>query len=69
MENLSYLENKWSKDAWRKVVVCLVADESTKQECLDLLTGIGVFQESLKRFHLKGVLTKAHLFEVCLLAL
>ncbi|KAI0786713.1 glycosyltransferase family 2 protein [Abortiporus biennis] len=71
MRNISHLctrknSRTWGQDAWKKVVVCIVADGRKKvhQRVLDCLTLLGVYQPG---DHMKNMVNNkpvtAHLFE------
>ncbi|KAJ2097573.1 hypothetical protein GGI09_003755, partial [Coemansia sp. S100] len=62
----------WGKDAWKKVVVCIVSDGRAKidERVLAVLGAIGVYQEGVSQEGLKNKDVTAHLYEyttqVCL---
>ena len=66
MQNLKDLNKRWSPNGWSNVVVCIVADgrKEINQQCLDVLTTIGIFQEGLMKLQVEDRPTQAHLFEV-----
>ncbi|GJJ06466.1 hypothetical protein Clacol_000658 [Clathrus columnatus] len=71
MKNISHLcarkaSQTWGPDAWKKVVVCIIADgrRVVHPRVLDVLTALGVYQD---RGHMKSKVNEkevtAHLFE------
>ncbi|KAH9839307.1 chitin synthase-domain-containing protein [Rhodofomes roseus] len=71
MQNISHLCSRknsrtWGPDAWKKVVVCIVADGRSKvhPRVLDCLTLLGVYQPgAYMQKEVNRVQTTAHLFE------
>ncbi|KAH9935681.1 chitin synthase-domain-containing protein [Fomitopsis serialis] len=71
MQNISHLCSRknsrtWGPDAWKKVVVCIVADGRSKvhPRVLDCLTLLGVYQPgAYMQKEVNHVPTTAHLFE------
>ncbi|KAJ3417009.1 Chitin synthase, class 2 [Chytridiales sp. JEL 0842] len=68
-KNINYLcsVNKWGwdSDAWKKVVVCIVADGRSKihPDVLKALSLMGVFQDGLAQSSINGEAVEGHLFE------
>ncbi|VUG17675.1 CHS2 [Brettanomyces bruxellensis] len=68
--NIAYLTKRknsrtWGKDAWKKVVVVIVADGRNKVNTgvLEVLSAIGVYQEGIAKSFVNQKEVQAHLFE------
>lgn len=71
MRNIEYLCHQksstvWGKDAWKKVVVCIISDGRSKIDPRSraLLAGMGVFQDGIAKQQVNGRTVTAHLYEV-----
>ncbi|KAI8065518.1 chitin synthase-domain-containing protein [Gongronella butleri] len=55
----------WGKDAWQKIVVCIIADgrEKVHQSVLDMLTAIGIYQDGVAKNVVAQKPVQAHLYE------
>ena len=55
----------WGKQAWNKIVVCIIADgrEKIHPSVLDALGVMGLYQEGLMKNTVRGEAVTAHLFE------
>ncbi|GME93154.1 unnamed protein product [Ambrosiozyma monospora] len=69
-KNIAYLckrknSSTWGKDAWKKVVVVIVADGRNKVSpgVLEVLSAIGVYQEGIAKSFVNKKEVKSHLFE------
>ncbi|KAK3351829.1 chitin synthase 3 [Neurospora tetraspora] len=69
-KNVEYMckrtESKtWGKDAWKKIVVCVVSDGRAKinPRTRALLAGMGVFQEGIAKQQVNGKDVTAHIYE------
>ncbi|CAN3366124.1 chitin synthase 2 [Diutina catenulata] len=69
-KNIKYLMSKnhsstWGKDAWKKVVVCIVSDGRSKinPRAQALLAALGVYQDGLARSQVNDKKVQAHLYE------
>ncbi|KAJ4420562.1 Chitin synthase, class 2 [Neurospora sp. IMI 360204] len=69
-KNIEYMckrtESKtWGKDAWKKIVVCVVSDGRAKinPRTRALLAGMGVFQEGIAKQQVNGKDVTAHIYE------
>ena len=70
MKNIAHLCSRnrskiWGKDAWKRVVVCIVSDGRAKihPRTLQVLGAIGAYQDGLPKNSVMGKEVKAHLFE------
>ncbi|KAI9208366.1 glycosyltransferase family 2 protein [Polychytrium aggregatum] len=68
-QNIKYLCQKekygWSRDSWKKVAVCIVADGRTKVNdgVLKVLETMGVYQDSLAQSKVDDKEVQAHIYE------
>nr|AAF00101.1 chitin synthase 3 [Neurospora crassa] len=69
-KNIEYMckrtESKtWGKDAWKKIVVCVVSDGRAKinPRTRALLAGMGVYQEGIAKQQVNGKDVTAHIYE------
>ncbi|KAK1780808.1 chitin synthase-domain-containing protein [Copromyces sp. CBS 386.78] len=69
-KNVEYMckrtESKtWGKDAWKKIVVCVVSDGRAKinTRTRALLAGMGVYQEGIAKQQVNGKDVTAHIYE------
>ncbi|KAK3944068.1 chitin synthase 3 [Diplogelasinospora grovesii] len=69
-KNVEYMckrnESKtWGKDAWKKIVVCIVSDGRAKinPRTRALLAGMGVYQEGIAKQQVNGKDVTAHIYE------
>jgi chitin synthase len=69
-KNIEYMckrtESKtWGKDAWKKIVVCVVSDGRAKinPRTRSLLAGMGVYQEGIAKQQVNGKDVTAHIYE------
>ncbi|KOS23063.1 Chitin synthase 3 [Escovopsis weberi] len=55
----------WGKDAWKKIVVCVVSDGRAKinPRTKAVLAGMGVFQEGIAKQQVNGKDVTAHIYE------
>lgn len=73
MSNLKHLCSQksstvWGKEAWKKVVICIISDGRSRinRSCLALLTGLGVYQDGIAIQRFQDLDVVAHLYEVVL---
>ncbi|KAK1828392.1 chitin synthase 3 [Podospora conica] len=69
-KNIQYMCNRpesktWGKDAWKKIVVCVVSDGRAKinPRTRALLAGMGVYQEGIAKQQVNGKDVTAHIYE------
>ena len=69
-KNIEYMCNRtssktWGKDAWKKIVVCVVSDGRNKinPRTRALLAGMGVYQEGIAKDQVNNKDVTAHLYE------
>lgn len=69
-KNIEYMCNRpnsktWGKDAWKKIVVCVVSDGRSKinPRTRALLSGMGVYQEGIAKQQVNGKDVTAHIYE------
>jgi len=69
-KNIEYMCKKtdsrtWGKDAWKKIVVCVVSDGRAKinPRTRALLAGMGVYQEGIAKQSVNGKKVQAHIYE------
>jgi chitin synthase len=69
-KNIEYMCNRpnsktWGKDAWKKIVVCVVSDGRSKinPRTKALLAGMGVYQEGIAKQQVNGKDVTAHIYE------
>jgi len=69
MRNISYMcrenKQKWSKQGWQNIVVCIVSDGRKKinGKVLDSLEVMGVYQKDVMKNQVNGKDVTAHIFE------
>jgi len=70
IKNVEYMckrtESKtWGKDAWKKIVVCIVSDGRAKinPRTRALLSGMGVYQEGIAKQQVNGKDVTSHIYE------
>ncbi|KJZ73845.1 Chitin synthase 3 [Hirsutella minnesotensis 3608] len=70
MKNIEYMCNRpnsktWGKDAWKKIVVCVVSDGRSKinPRTKALLSGMGVYQEGIAKQQVNDKDVTAHIYE------
>ncbi|KAK2003250.1 chitin synthase 3 [Colletotrichum falcatum] len=70
LKNVEYMCNRkesktWGKDAWKKIVVCVVSDGRAKinPRTRALLAGMGVYQEGIAKQQVNGKDVTAHIYE------
>ena len=56
----------WGKDAWKKIVVCVVSDGRAKinPRTRAVLAGLGVYQDGIAKQQVNGKDVTAHIYEV-----
>lgn len=71
-KNIAYLCSRtnsqtWGKDAWKKVVVCVVSDGRGKinPRTRSVLAGMGCYQEGIAKTKVNEKDVTAHIYEVC----
>ncbi|CRK39802.1 hypothetical protein BN1708_008028, partial [Verticillium longisporum] len=69
-KNIEYMCNRkesktWGKDAWKKIVVCVVSDGRSKinPRTRALLAGMGVYQEGIAKQQVNGKDVTSHIYE------
>ena len=69
-KNVEYMCNRkesktWGKDAWKKIVVCVVSDGRAKinPRTRALLAGLGVYQEGIAKQQVNNKDVTAHIYE------
>ncbi|CAM1500607.1 Fc.00g097690.m01.CDS01 [Cosmosporella sp. VM-42] len=69
-KNIEYMCNRpnsktWGKDAWKKIVVCVVSDGRAKinPRTKALLAGMGVYQEGIAKQQVNGKDVTSHIYE------
>ncbi|KAI1301154.1 Chitin synthase, class 1 [Mortierella claussenii] len=70
MKNIRHLTSRnnsrtWGDDAWKKVVVCIVADGRKKcdPQVYNYLAAMGVYQEGVAKREVNGKEVQAHIYE------
>ncbi|KAH0426493.1 chitin synthase [Colletotrichum camelliae] len=70
LKNIEYMCNRkesktWGKDAWKKIVVCVVSDGRAKinPRTRALLAGMGVYQEGIAKQQVNNKDVTAHIYE------
>lgn len=70
MKNIDYMCNRttsktWGKDAWKKIVVCVVSDGRAKinERTKAVLAGLGVYQDGIAKQQVNGKDVTAHVYE------
>ena len=71
MKNIAHLckrdrSKTWGKDAWKKIVVCVVSDGRAKinPRTRAVLAGLGVYQDGIAKQQVNGKDVTAHIYEV-----
>lgn len=69
-KNIEYMCNRpnsktWGKDAWKKIVVCVVSDGRAKinPRTKAILSGMGVYQEGIAKQQVNGKDVTSHIYE------
>ncbi|OAR00474.1 hypothetical protein LLEC1_07659 [Akanthomyces lecanii] len=69
-KNIEYMCNRpnsktWGKDAWKKIVVCVVSDGRAKinERTKAVLSGLGVYQEGIAKQQVNSKDVTAHIYE------
>lgn len=69
-KNIDYMCNRstsktWGKDAWKKIVVCVVSDGRAKinERTKAVLAGLGVYQDGIAKQQVNGKDVTAHIYE------
>jgi len=72
IKNIEYMNSRtnsktWGKDAWKKIVVCVVSDGRAKinPRTRAVLAGLGVYQDGIAKQQVNGKDVTAHIYEVC----
>lgn len=72
IKNIEYMNSRtssktWGKDAWKKIVVCVVSDGRAKinPRTRAVLAAMGVYQDGIAKQQVNGKDVTAHLYEVC----
>ncbi|KAL0058271.1 hypothetical protein AAF712_015059 [Marasmius tenuissimus] len=70
MKNIAYLckndcSDTWGKEAWKKVVVCIISDGRSKinPRTLFVITAMGAYQDDVAKNVVNGKLVAAHVYE------
>jgi len=70
MKNIEYMCSRtssktWGKDAWKKIVVCVVSDGRAKinERTKAVLAGLGVYQDGIAKQQVNGKDVTAHIYE------
>jgi chitin synthase len=71
IKNIEYMNSRtnsktWGKDAWKKIVVCVVSDGRAKinPRTRAVLAGLGVYQDGIAKQQVNGKDVTAHIYEV-----
>jgi chitin synthase len=71
IKNIEYMNSRtnsktWGKDAWKKIVVCVVSDGRAKinPRTRAVLAALGVYQDGIAKQQVNGKDVTAHLYEV-----
>jgi chitin synthase len=69
-KNIEYMNSRtnsktWGKDAWKKIVVCVVSDGRAKinPRTRAVLAGLGVYQDGIAKQQVNGKDVTAHIYE------
>lgn len=72
IKNIEYMNSRtnsktWGKDAWKKIVVCVVSDGRAKinPRTRAVLAALGVYQDGIAKQQVNGKDVTAHIYEVC----
>ncbi|EUC31242.1 glycosyltransferase family 2 protein [Bipolaris zeicola 26-R-13] len=70
IKNIEYMNSRtnsktWGKDAWKKIVVCVVSDGRAKinPRTRAVLAGLGVYQDGIAKQQVNGKDVTAHIYE------
>ncbi|KAK5112716.1 hypothetical protein LTR62_003814 [Meristemomyces frigidus] len=70
IKNIEYMNsrnssNTWGKEAWKKIVVCIVSDGRAKihPRTRALLAGMGIYQDGIAKQQVNGEDVTAHVYE------
>lgn len=70
IKNIEYMNSRtnsktWGKDAWKKIVVCVVSDGRAKinPRTRAVLAGLGVYQDGIAKQQVNGKEVTAHIYE------
>lgn len=71
IKNIEYMNSRnssktWGKEAWKKIVVCVVSDGRAKinPRTRAVLAGMGVYQDGIAKQQVNGRDVTAHIYEV-----
>jgi chitin synthase len=71
IKNIEYMNSRtnsktWGKDAWKKIVVCIVSDGRAKinPRTRAVLAALGVYQDGIAKQQVNGKDVTAHIYEV-----
>lgn len=71
IKNIEYMNSRtnsktWGKDAWKKIVVCVVSDGRAKinPRTRAVLAALGVYQDGIAKQQVNGRDVTAHIYEV-----
>jgi chitin synthase len=71
IKNIEYMNSRtnsktWGKDAWKKIVVCIVSDgrEKINKRTRAVLASLGVYQEGIAKQQVNHKDVTAHIYEV-----
>ena len=71
IKNIEHMNSRtssktWGKEAWKKIVVCVVSDGRAKinPRTRAVLAGLGVYQDGIMKQHVNTKDTTGHIFEV-----
>lgn len=74
IKNIEYMNSRtnsktWGKDAWKKIVVCVVSDGRAKinPRTRAVLAALGVYQDGIAKQQVNGKDVTAHIYEVCII--
>jgi len=72
IKNIEFMNSRtssktWGKEAWKKIVVCVVSDGRAKinPRTRALLAAMGVYQDGIAKQQVNGKDVTAHIYEVC----
>ena len=75
IKNIEYMNSRtnsktWGKDAWKKIVVCVVSDGRAKinPRTRAVLAALGVYQDGIAKQQVNGRDVTAHIYEVGLVS-
>ncbi|KAF2170294.1 glycosyltransferase family 2 protein [Zasmidium cellare ATCC 36951] len=70
IKNIEYMNSRtssktWGKDAWKKIVVCIVSDGRAKinPRTRAVLAGMGIYQDGIAKQQVNGEDVTAHIYE------